>query len=122
MVRLFFDRVRDNVSRCFLSVFEKEKEAHLSHRSCWGRASERNPEFFVGTYESITGKASIKATWVGKKPSHRPGKIGWEATPIDDWPTDHDRQGALSEKGNRSRCVMPHLGFKSESSLSKFFR
>src|ERR1700722_16760452 len=86
------------------------------------RPSERNPKFLVGTYESITREASIKTTWVGKKPGHRPGKLSWEAAPVDVWPTDHGRQGALSEKGDRTRGVMPHLGFKSESGLSKFLR
>src|SRR5580704_14874917 len=84
------------------------------------RPSERNPKFLVSTCESIKREASIKTTWVGKSPGHRPGKLSWEAAPFDVWPTDHGRQGALSEKGDRTRCVMPHLGFKSESGLSKF--
>ena len=41
---------------------------------------------------------------------------------MDVWLTDHGRQGALAEKGDRARCVLPHLGFKSKSGLSKFLR
>jgi len=54
-----------------------------SHRSCGGRLSEGDPKFFVGLYESITREASIKATGVGKKAGHGPGKLSWEATPVD---------------------------------------
>ena len=42
--------------------------------------------------------------------------------PLDIWLTGHGRQGALSEKGDRTRSITLNLGFKPESSLQEFFR
>jgi hypothetical protein len=44
------------------------------------------------------------------------------AAPVDAWLADHERQGALSEKGNGTGSVVPHPGFKLEPGLSEFFR
>jgi hypothetical protein len=97
-----------------MSVCTAELRAYKETRSPW--------KDYILIVVSITREASIKTTWVGKKPGHRPGKLSWEAAPFDVWATNHGGQGALSEKDDRTRCVMSHLGFKSESGLSKFLR
>ena len=42
--------------------------------------------------------------------------------PLDICLADHGREGALSEKGDRTRSITPNLGFKPDSSLEEFFR
>jgi len=42
--------------------------------------------------------------------------------PLDIWLADHGRQGALSEKSDRTWGITPDLSFKPESSLQEFFR
>jgi len=95
-----------------------------SYRGAYPRraAEQRCPKLGICRHQSIKREAPIETARIGKNPGHRACKSRRVVAPGDVWLADHDREGALSEKGDRTRCVMPHLGFKPESSLPEFFR
>src|SRR5713101_10105642 len=95
-----------------------------SYRRAYPRraAEQRCPKLGICPHQSIKREAPIETARIGKNPGHRACKSCRVLAPLDIWLTGHGRQGALSEKGDRTRSITLNLGFKPESSLQEFFR
>ncbi|MEO6793874.1 MAG: hypothetical protein ABI215_08920 [Mycobacterium sp.] len=80
------------------------------------------PQFGVRIDQRVQGETSVEPTRIGQHPGRGVSEGLGIPTPPQICPTDHGRQGTLSEKGDHSRCVSPHLGLESEPSLPELFR
>src|ERR1700720_4596219 len=85
-------------------------------------AEQRCPKLGIRRHQSIKRETPIETARIGKNPGHRACKSHRVLAPLEVWLADHRRQGALSEKGDRTRSITPNLGFKPDSSLEEFFR
>ena len=85
-------------------------------------AEQRCPKLGIRRHQSIKRETPIETARIGKNPGHCAGKSHRVLAPLEVWLADHRRQGALSEKGDRTRSITPNLGFKPDSSLEEFFR
>jgi hypothetical protein len=90
--------------------------------SAWPSCRAALSETGIRRHQSIKREAPIETARIGKHPGHRACKSCRVVAPLDIWLADHGRQGAFSEKGDRTRSITPNLGFKPESSLHEFFR
>src|ERR1700722_1673101 len=83
---------------------------------------EREAQIGVGAHQSIERETTIEAARVGKNPAHRSREIHRLHAPVNLRLVNHDREGALSEKGDQKRRVLLHLRFELSTGLPEFIR
>src|SRR5229473_4584716 len=85
-------------------------------------AEQRCPKLGIRRHQSIKRETPVETARIGKNPGRRACKSRRVLAPLNIWLADQNRQGALSEKRDRTRSITPNLGFKPDSSFAEFFR